>query len=260
MPSSKQSPASSPSPPGTYSAAGLPVASRMELAERYLPLVKSIVARMRMHLPPSLDVEDVCSIGIYGLMSALQNYDPNKGTAFGAYASMRIRGAILDELRKLDWMPRKLRAQARRVGALKNELEQELGRVPEDAEVAEALGLSLNEYLALDDDLRPISIVNLDALFEEGDSSGSSSLHEVIDDRTEVNAREYMEDRETIGLLRQAITELPEMPRKVLAMYYFEEMRLAEIAAVFNLSESRICQIHSKAVIQLRQAIRRMQR
>lgn len=242
----------------TYNAAGVPTETTQNLAERYLPLVKSIVSKMRMHIPDSMDVEDVYSIGVYGLMSALHNYDPKKGAAFGAYASLRIRGAILDELRRIDWMPRKLRARAKEVNKIKAALEQELGRVPNAIEMAEALDIEEIEYMKLEEKLRPVILVNLDTLFGE-DASDSNSLHEVIPDLNEVNAREFAEDKETIELMKKTLYQLPEIPRKVLAMYYFENMRLAEIAEVFELSESRICQIHSKAISQLRTAIMKIQ-
>jgi len=243
----------------TYNAAGVSTETIQDLAQRYLPLVKSIVAKMRMHIPDSMDIEDVYSTGVYGLMSALHNYDPKKGSAFGSYASLRIRGAILDELRRIDWMPRKLRAKAKNMNAIRNELEQELGRLPKPEEMAEALEITEIEYARLEEQLRPITVINLDALFSDDPSQESNSLHEVVPDLNEMNAREYAEDKEALRVLKETMYELPEIPRKVLAMYYFENMRLAEIAEVFELSESRICQIHSKAIQQLRQAIRKLQ-
>ena len=252
--------ASPPSPrsAGAYNARGNRSASPQELAKQYLPLVKSIVAKMRLHIPPELDLEDVFSIGVYGLMSAVQSYDPSRGVTLGAYASQRIRGAILDELRKLDWLPRRWRAEAKRLNAEKEALRQELQREPTSEELAECMELTPRQLAELEEQLQPITLVNLDA--EAHDDSGTSrAYHDLLDDRTLPNARETVQDRERVALLRDAITELEDTPKKILAMYYFEKMRLAEIAEVFGLSESRICQIHGKAVSQLRRVMRRLE-
>jgi len=258
MSASKQ-PASSGS--GVYNASGTVVHSTSELAERYLPLVKSIVGKMRMHLPPALEVADVYSIGVSGLMQALHHYDPKKGTAFGAYASLRIRGAILDELRRLDWLPRKMRSQAKQLNEIRDQLTQALGREPQDEELAEALGMPVQDFKQLQEQVQPITLVNLDQLFGDGgQDSQRGSLHEAIEDRTQANARDRVEDSETIDLIREGIKQLPDIQRKILAMYYFEDMRLAEIAAAFELSESRISQIHSKAISRLRSIVQRMDR
>lgn len=247
-------------PTGVYTATGTLAHSTGEMAERYLPLVKSIVAKMRMHLPPSMDVEDVYGIGVSGLMQALHHYDPKKGTAFGAYASLRIRGAILDELRRLDWLPRRMRSQARQLGEVRNQLTQALGREPKDDEIAEALGLTTADFRQLEEQVQPITIVNLDKLFGDDAQDSGGSLHEAIEDRTQPNARDRIQDAETVALIREGIEQLPDIQRKILAMYYFEDMRLAEIAAAFQLSESRISQIHSKAIAKLRTLVQRLDR
>lgn len=229
-------------------------ATQRKLSEDYIPLVKSIVAKFRNHLPNGLDLDDVYSIGIYGLMVAIRHYDESKGTAFGAYAGLRIRGAILDEFRRLDWMPRKLRAEARRIQQVSGQLEQEFGRQANDEEMSDALGMELYDYRTLKEKTRPVSVVHLDEAVNEGDEKGPN-LQSIITDLTQLNAREHTEEQETIERIRRAIVDLPDMSKKVVAMYYYENMRLSEIAAVFGLSESRICQIHSKAVQEIRSVL-----
>ena len=241
----------------TYQDAEMEAEPRWELVEKYLPLVKSIVARMRIYFPPEVDIEDIYSVGISGLITATCRCDPKKIKSFGSYATLRVRGAILDELRRLDWMPRANRVMAKKYRRVIEELEQKLGRAAAEEEICEAMELTTEEYRKLMDRLRPISFVSLDKPLNADDSE-NATVHEVIPDDTLMNARESCEHQEVLELLRKRIHELPEMPQKVLIMYYFEGMRLAEIAAVFGLTESRICQIHAQAVIGLRAYLRRV--
>lgn len=221
------------------------------LLSRFLPLVKAIVARMRIYFPPQAEVEDLYSVGVTGLVTAIHRCDPEKTASFASYAALRIRGAILDELRRLDWMPRASRMRAKSLRKKIEELEQSLGRPATEAEAAEAMELDLPAYRALLDQVRPVSLVSLDSSLNPREPE-RTSVHEVVSDDTEMNARERCEKREVVELMREHLRKLPEMPRKVLVMYYYEGMRLAEIAEVFSLTESRICQIHAQAVISLR--------
>jgi RNA polymerase sigma factor for flagellar operon FliA len=223
------------------------------LLERYLPLVKSIVGRMRIYFPTGVDIDDLYSIGISGLITAVRRCDPDKTQSFASYAALRVRGAILDELRKLDWIPRSDRLQAKKLRSVINDLEQDLRRPATETEVAEAMCMSLHEYHRLLDTIRPVTFISLDSSASgDPNSEGGNEVHDVVSDDTLPNARDDCERKETVLLLRERIKELPDMPRKVLMMYYYEGMRLAEIAEVFNLTESRICQIHAQAVISLR--------
>jgi RNA polymerase sigma factor for flagellar operon FliA len=228
------------------------------LLERYLPLVKSIVARMKIYFPPGVDMDDLYSIGVSGLITAVRRCDPDKTQSFASYAALRVRGAILDELRKLDWIPRSDRLLAKKLHRIINELEQGLRRPATEAEAAEAMGMSLVEYRQLLDTIRPVTFVSLDSASGGEAESDGGQVHEVISDDTQPNARDDCERKETVALLRERIKQLPDMPRKVLMMYYYEGMRLAEIAEVFNLTESRICQIHAQAVISLRSYLDRV--
>lgn len=234
-----------------------PPVQQEALFEAYLPLVKSIVARIKINLPPHIDDQDLHSVGITGLISALKKYDPEQKKSFGSYAAMRIRGAILDELRRMDWMPRNARTNFKKLRATVEELEQKLGRPAEEEEIRAELGLTHKEYNQLMAEVRPISFLPLDntASTVGGDDSESTDLNEIIPDEGIVPVTSKMEKDEVTQLVAERINQLPEVPRKVLAMYYFQDMRLAEIAEVFSLTESRICQIHSQAIISLRSYI-----
>lgn len=222
-----------------------------ELIERFLPLVRNVVDRIKLTLPPHIDADDLYSVGVTGLIAAVRKYDPEQGNTFAGYAAMRIRGAVLDELRRMDWCPRRTRARARKLKEAINQLEQRIGRTANEDEICAELGLSHSEYAKWLEEARPVTFIALDQ-HAEGDESEGASLHELLADEHDTTGRETLEKQELLQLLTQRMTELPDIPRKILAMYYFENMRLAEIAAVFGLTESRICQIHSQTILGLR--------
>jgi RNA polymerase sigma factor for flagellar operon FliA len=209
---------------------------------------------MRASLPAHLDVDDLYSVGLLGLIQAQRRFDPTHGVTFAAYAAMRVRGAVLDELRRVDWMSRTLRIKAKKLTDVISAFEQNAGRPATEAEIADELGISSEEYSILLDEVRPLSYVELDAL--AGDDE-DSSLHEVIADENQPNARDIALKQELIKLVVERLQMLPDMQRKILAMYYFENLRLAEIAKVFGVTESRICQIHTQAVLGLKAYIRK---
>jgi RNA polymerase sigma factor FliA len=228
-----------------------------ELIERYLPLVRNVVDRIKLNLPPHVDVEDLYSVGVTGLIAAVRKYDPAQGHTFAGYATTRIRGAILDELRRLDWCPRRARAKAKKLKEAINELEQKFGRAATEEEVRLSLNLTHKEYAKWMEEAKPVCFVAIDQTAENEDSEGAS-LHELIADESDVSVRDRIEKEELMQLVATRVSELPEIPKKILAMYYFENMRLAEIAAVFSLTESRICQIHAQTVLGLRAYVSRM--
>jgi RNA polymerase sigma factor for flagellar operon FliA len=222
-----------------------------ELLQKYLPIVKSIVARIKINLPPHIEADDLHSVGLMGLISALKKYDPEQEKSFGSYAAMRIRGSILDELRRMDWMPRNARTNFKKLRQVVEDMEQKLQRPATEEEIRLELKLSKKEYQSLMKEIRPVSFLPLDNCTSSEDGE-ETSLYEVIPDEGLVSVTDKMEKEELIRLVADRIQDLPEVPKKVLSMYYYEGMRLAEIAAVFGLTESRICQIHSQAVIGLR--------
>ena len=211
-----------------------------------------------MTLPEHVSHDDLHSAGLVGLLQTLRNYDPTCGSSFETYARIRIRGAMLDELRRMDWVPRTIHEKARKIQTVMGQLEQKLGRMPTEAQVAKNLGLSLPEYTALLDEVRPASFVCLDSAGSSEDGE-TGSLYEVIADTSEENPVEQVSQRELKQVIFERLKELPEIQRKVLALYYIEDLHLREIAEVFGLTESRICQIHSQAILAIRAYVQRFE-
>ena len=234
-----------------YSKQGKEVSAKpnWDLVKKYLPLVKSLTSKMRMYFPEQIDLEDVYSIALSGLIAATQNYNPHKYPAFGTYATIRVRGALLDELRRIDWMSRDQRTKTKDYRKKVSDLEQKLQRSVTDEDIQKELKLSKKEHLRIKEDSRPIKIIPLDMNTGE---DADNSLHDLLADANEVDARDTTEKNEVVRLLRDRMKTLPEIHKKILAMYYFKNMRLAEIAIVLKVTESRICQIHAQIVKELR--------
>ncbi len=228
-----------------------------DLIVRYLPLVRNVVDRIKLNLPAHVDADDLYSVGITGLIAAVRKFDPEQGATFSSYAAMRIRGSILDELRRMDWCPRRARARSRKLKSAINDVEQQVGRAATDAEVSAALGLDAKEYAKWVEEAKPVTFITIDHGAESQDGTGAA-LHDLLADDSDVTGRDNLEKAELLQLLTQRIAELPDIPKKILAMYYFENLRLAEIAAVFGLTESRICQIHAQTIIGLRAYLQRV--
>lgn len=228
-----------------------------DLIERYLPLVRNVVDRIKLNVPAHVDADDLYSVGVTGLIAAVRKFDPNQGNTFASYAAMRIRGAILDELRRMDWCPRRARARSRKLKAAINEVEQKHGRAATDVEVRTSLGLNETEYAKWVEEAKPVTFIAIDQT-SDGEEGEGASLHELLADEADKTGRDNLEKAEMLQLLTQRIAELPDIPKKILAMYYFENMRLAEIATVFGLTESRICQIHAQTILGLRGWLQRM--
>jgi RNA polymerase sigma factor FliA len=230
--------------------------SRDQLIVHYSPLVKYVASRVATGLPATVDQGDLASSGIFGLVDALDKFDPSREIKFETYAIPRIRGAIIDELRKLDWVPRSVRYKAREVEKAISELESSLKRAPSDAEIAERMGVKLNE---LHDIVTQISFVQVSALEEVvagGDSGETVSLLDTLADAASEDPTAGMEGTETRALLAHAVNGLSEREKIVVTLYYFEGLTLAEIGEVLGVTESRVCQIHTKAVGLLRTSLR----
>lgn len=224
--------------------------TRDDLLLMYLPLVRDIVDRMRLTLPPCLDADDLHSVGLAGLVQAITKYTSDQESSFSAYAAMRIRGAILDELRRMDWMARGVRQKAKQMGDVVGALEQRLGRPATAQEIAEELSLSGPEYARLMEKMKPVVHLDLDAAKRDG--ADEATFHEEIADERQDDASAVLQHKELVQMLAGRMQRLSVMQQKVLAMYYFEELRLAEIAVVFGVTESRICQLHTQALRVLR--------
>lgn len=234
-----------------YGAGTLTAQDREALVEAHLPQVKLIADRLAVRLPPSVDRDDLIGAGVLGLLDAASKFDPARGVRFKTYAEMRIRGAMLDSLRDLDWAPRTLRQRARELEAAARRIEQEKGRVAEEEELAAALGLSVAEYRNLLTDLRGLSVTDLD---EDDEAASGVWAQQVLDDPQRAPLAEY-ERAELRELLAKQIDRLPLRERQVIALYYVEELTMKEVGAVLQLTESRVSQIHTQAMIHLRAAL-----
>ena len=226
---------------------------RERLILHYSPLVKFVAGRVAAGLPQSIEQSDLVCYGIFGLIDAIDKFDPGRGFKFETYAISRIKGAIIDELRSIDWVPRSVRAKARAVERAYSKLENELKRTPDDKEVAAELGMSEAELDTVLSQVSFTGLVALDELLSAGSSerSGSASLGDTIADRAH-DPVEAFEVDEMKHLLADAINRMPDRERLVLTLYYYEGLTLAEIGGVLGVTESRVCQIHTKAILQLR--------
>ncbi len=226
-------------------------ALRDRLILHYAPLVKFVAGRVGAGLPSSVDPADLVSYGIFGLIDAIEKFQLDRGVRFETYAAPRIRGAILDELRSIDWVPRSLRAKARTIERAESDLEGRLGRTPTDDELADAAGMTTDQ---LNDALTQVSSAMIMALDDVLVGAGRDEPMRLSDSLASPDhGPGYdLERREVRRLLGEAILTLPERHRLVLGLYYVEGLTLAEIGRVLGVTESRVCQIHTRAVLQLR--------
>jgi RNA polymerase sigma factor for flagellar operon FliA len=225
---------------------------RERLILHYAPLVKYVASRVATGLPASVEQADLVSYGMFGLIDALTKFEPARGNKFETYAIPRIKGAIIDELRAMDWVPRSVRFKAREIEKAYADLESMLKRAPSEREVAERLGVSLGELHDVISQISFVSVLALDELLAVGSDRGEHvSLMDTLADRT-VDPTTGLEGQETRGLLAAAINSLSEREKIVVTLYYFEGLTLAEIGDILGVTESRVCQIHTKAVGQLR--------
>jgi RNA polymerase sigma factor for flagellar operon FliA len=227
------------------------VLAKEQLVSKYAPLVKRIAYHLMAKLPASVEVDDLVQNGMIGLLDALGRYEEGLGAQFETYAVQRVRGAMLDGLRENDWLPRGMRREMRRVEAAINRLEQENGRQPSETELAESLDLALADYQKLLLDARGHQLVYLEDLT---DGSGDDYLDRHIASPTP-DPLAMLEDAGTRKVLLNAIESLPEREKLMMALYYEQDLNLREIGAVLQVTESRVCQLHSQAIARLRAAV-----
>ena len=219
----------------------MPVLDNRKSVAEYAQLVKRLAYQLAARLPSSVEVDDLVQAGMMGLLDALSCYDESHGAQFETYATQRIRGAMLDELREVDWVPRSVRKNARDIEHAIHRLEQELGKPPSEQQIADKMEISLSEYQEMLADARGHQLVH----YEDFENEDGESV-----------AFQLLQEEGMRTSLVQAITELPEREKLVMAMYYQEDLNLKEIGSVLGVSESRVCQLHSQAIIRLRSKMR----
>src|SRR6187551_244841 len=227
---------------------------RDQLILHYSPLVKYVAGRVAVGLPQNVEQSDLVSYGIFGLIDAIEKFDIDRGYKFETYAIARIKGAILDELRSIDWVPRSVRAKARAIEKAYGKLESELHRTPTDRELSTELEMSDDQLQTTLNQISFIGLVALDEMLSGGDRGDSMTLGDTVADTGESPSGAY-EVEEMRHILADAINRMPEREKIVLTLYYYEGLTLAEIGQVLGVTESRVCQIHTKAVLQLRSRI-----
>ncbi len=226
-------------------------ALRDQLIVHYAPVVKYVAGRVSVGLPRHVDEADLASYGVIGLIDAIERFEPSRKIKFETYAIPRIKGAIIDELRSIDWVPRSVRAKARAVEQAYAKLEATLHRTPTDSEVANELDMSESEFQSVLRKISFVGVVALDEVFRGGDRSDRSTLGETLPDST-AGPVDTFEVKETKEALVAAVSQMADREKKVLTLYYYEGLTLAEIGEILGVTESRVCQIHTKAVLQLR--------
>ena len=225
---------------------------RQMLLNKFLPLVRNVASRMAMGFPRSVELPDLVNTGVIGLIEAFRNFDPGRGVKFETYAVPRIRGAILDELRALDWVPRSTRAKSREIDKSYHILENKYGRPPEKTELAKHMKITIEELHLSLDDVSGTNILSLDDIIFREDDNRQVSRIETIVDTSKINILGELEKDELRAFLSIAMEKLTAQEKLVIALYYYEELTLKEIGEVMSISESRVSQIHTRAVSKLR--------
>jgi len=229
---------------------------RNVLIEKYLPLVRYIAERLLAKLPQNIELDDLTSAGIFGLMDAIEGFDLSRGVKFETYCTTRIRGAILDELRSLDWVPRIVRNKANRIEGAWKALEMELGRTPTDMEMAERLEISLAEYGELLREASAITIVSLTDKAKEDQGSKTLRKIDLLENKKQVDPEDELKRKEITEFITKGLNR---KERLIMILYYYENLTMREIGATLNLSESRVCQLHSRIIFRLKNQLKKYQ-
>lgn len=225
---------------------------RNRLIKQYLPLVKYVAGKLAVGMPQNVEFDDLVSYGVIGLFDAIDKFDPGKHVKFKTYAVTRVRGAIFDQLRQLDWVPRSVRQKTRELEETVRRLEAQLGRSASDEEIARELGISLREFEKLIMKISGTTVLSLNDVWYAGEDSDRMSIGDSIESPQSRNPDSIVEKQEIKRVIIEAINELPEKEKKVLVLYYYENLTLKEIGAVLGVTESRISQLHTKAIMRLR--------
>ena len=229
---------------------------RNTLIEHHMPLVRSIAERVLQTLPKSIDVDDLSSAGTFGLMDAINGFDLSRGIKFKTYCTTRIRGSILDELRSQDWVPRLVRLKAHRLDRAIRQLEGELGRSPNQMEIAQVLGISLEELQAHEAEANAKTIFSLSEKWDDGDEEKEMEKIEILADRKSVDPVDTIQQSDALEMITSSLTK---KERLIILMYYYEGLTMREIGEIMELTESRVCQIHSNVMARLKAQLERAQ-
>ena len=220
--------------------------------KQYAPLVKYVAGKVAVGMPGSVEFDDLVGFGVFGLFDAIDKFDPTKHVKFKTYAVTRIRGAIFDELRTIDWVPRSVRQKAREVEDTMRQLEANLGRPPTEEEIARGMGISLEDFQQLMVKVSGTSVLSLNDVWYSGEDNDRISIAESIESPRSLNPDTIVEKDEIKRVIVDALKDLPEKEKKVLVLYYYEDLTLKEIGEVLEVTESRISQLHTKAITRLR--------
>lgn len=229
---------------------------RNTLIEHHMPLVRSIAERVLQTLPKSIELDDLSSAGTFGLMDAINGFDLSRGIKFKTYCTTRIRGSILDELRSQDWVPRLVRLKAHRLDRAIRQLEGELGRSPNHAEIAQVLGITLEELQAHQTEANAKTIFSLSEKWDDGDEEKEMEKVEILADRKSVDPVDTIQQRDALEMITGSLTK---KERLIILMYYYEGLTMREIGEIMELTESRVCQIHSNVMARLKAQLDRTQ-
>ena len=230
--------------------------NRDEVIKEYAPMIKYVANRIALRLPPHIEVDDLISVGVLGLIDAISKYDSTRGAKFKTYAEFRVRGAILDELRSMDWVPRSVRQKASTMDAIVQKLQAQLGRPPEDEEIAQEMGVSMDDFYGAINQTRSMPLLSLEDLGISKDTGEQQSLLDCLAGKSEADPQTQLRLTELKEIIAKAIDTLPEKERLMISLYYYEELTMKEIGEVLGITESRVSQIHSKAVFRLRSKLK----
>ncbi|MDR0399682.1 MAG: RNA polymerase sigma factor WhiG [Treponema sp.] len=225
---------------------------REDFIKQYAPLVKYVAGKIAVSMPSSVEFDDLVGFGVFGLLDAIEKFEPEKNVKFKTYAVTRIRGAIFDELRSIDWVPRSVRQKTREVEETIGALEAQLGRTATDQEIAGAMGMAQEEYLKILVKISGTSILSLSDVWFTGDENDKVSIGDSIESPSSMNPDVIVEKDEIRRVIVEAISELPDKEKKILVLYYYEDLTLKEIGQVLEVTESRVSQLHTKAILRLR--------
>ena len=246
--------------PKSYESPDVLIKERDELILEHLPQIKYIAQRISAKLPSHVELNDLISAGILGLLDAIEKFDPSRGVKFKTYAELRIKGAILDSLRNLDWAPRSLRKKSKDLERVYRELEQRLGRPATDREVCEAMEISLEEFYELLDQIKGLNLGSFQELSTHDDDKEGEPLVRYVPDAPHLDPFFIFHKSEIKEILGEAIDTLPKKERLVVSLYYFDEMTMKEIGKVLGVNESRVSQLHTKAMLRLRTKLKKVSR